>query len=515
MIHTFEISYELSLKDANTCAWTFYNRITDPEPKLKGRISNFLNIEKKSKPIIFTFPELTGIRKIEMKKYEERNRGVTFRIYFMIEAEVLRTGTETLDLYTCSPEHFKQLQTQYAKAIYNLFGAEAFAGRPASLLYSTDFAPKESYAEEEFQLHSGLFSLGYLPFGSIKRLDFTYDVIRSSPEDAKLFTYMVQQSYYDGQKKQEKKGKQRNLEAEKNECFDKEYASGSRAFSVYYKYDEFKDKKYDSRQNIAQIRDDARNIVRIELPNFNPGRAKIKSATWLQVPDDSLPLGPLPYLANEQVPRIAFFKEYDNRVGNGPDLKWYKRTKLNTELGRLKRQHMITANAHTMMRKISQAIAQGRSQRYSHPLAKAITAFKENGEIVLHKQRDPITKKQILETFKCTYGQYNRYRKLAMDNGIMLVTIPDSKKLKELSALTELRNYESGLLGSQIITHMLPYQSVVESAPELEPVKDLYDAILEFLYGLYDQYAASHNTNYEAAKICPGDPRYPSDILEE
>ena len=223
----------------------------------------------------------------------------------------------------------------------------------------------------------------------------------------------------------------------------------------------------------------------------------------------------MPYLANEQVPFIAFIKEYYERVGNGPDLKWYKRTKLNTELGRLKRQHMITANAHTMMRKISQAIAQGRSQRYSHPLAKAITAFKENGEIVLHKKRDPITKEQILETFKCTYGQYNRYRKLAMDNGIMLVTIPDSAKFDELSALTVLRNYESGLLGSQVITRMLPYQPVTETAPELEPVKDTYDAILEFLYGLYDEYAESHNAGYEAVKICPGDPRYPSDVLEE
>ena len=40
---------------------------------------------------------------------------------------------------------------------------------------------------------------------------------------------------------------------------------------------------------------------------------------------------------------------------------------------------------------------------------------------------------------------------------------------------------------------------VTESAPELEPVKELYDAILSFLYGLYDQYAADYNALWEAA----------------
>ena len=42
-------------------------------------------------------------------------------------------------------------------------------------------------------------------------------------------------------------------------------------------------------------------------------------------------------------------------------------------------------------------------------------------------------------------------------------------------------------------------KSVTESAPELEPVKDMYDAILSFLYGLYDQYNADNNAKWEAA----------------
>lgn len=512
MIHTFKTSYELSVTDAATCAWALNRRL--PKPKLPKYITEFLDIDKKSGYQVFVIPELTGIRTIEMVKYEDRNGVVTFRIRFLIEAEVLRTGAETLDLYTCSPEHFKELQTLYAKAIYNLF-PEAFTGRPASLLYSTDFAPKESYAKEEFQEHSGLYSLPYLPLASVKRMDFTYDVIRSSPEEAKLFTYMVQQTYYDSLKNKEHKGKQRNPAAEKKECFDKAYANGSRSFSPYYKYDEINDPKYDNRSIIAKVREDARNIARIELPNFNPGRPKIKSYTWLQIPDEALTLGPLPYLVNEQVPYIAFRKEYDNHIGNGPDLKWYKRGKLKTELGKLKRRHKITKNAETMMIKISQAIAQGRSQRFSHSLEKAIKAFKENGEIVLHKKRNKTTKEQILETFKCTYGQYKRYRDMAIKNGVMLVTIPDSAKCEELSALTVLRNYDPGLLNTQITSHMLPYRSITESAPEMEPVKDLYDAILEFLYGLYDQYMEGHNANFEAAKIYPGDPRYPSDLIEE
>ena len=311
---------------------------------------------------------------------------------------------------------------------------------------------------------------------------------------------MVQQSYYDGLKKQVKKGKKKNT-GSKEKCYDKEYLNGSRAFSVYYKYDKMMDKKYDTRSNIAQIREDSRNIVRIELPNFNPGRTKIKSLTNLWVPDNALTLGLLPYLVTEQIPFRAFFKEYGDHVGNGPDLKWYKRRELNKRLNKLVREGRISEHAKTMMKKISQAISQGRSRQFSHSLEKAITAFKENGEIILHKQRDKDTKKQILETFKCSMAQYNSHRKLAIANGMMLVTIPDSAKFKELSALTVLRNYEFGLIGSQILIHMLPYQSVAETAPEMEPVKNMYDSILSFLYGLHDNFMERHNTGFEEARI--------------
>ena len=498
MIHTFQISYGLGLEHANTCAY----RLNELTKAFEGwQIREFLDIKKKRGYLIFTVPELVGINTVKLVKYEDRDIGVTFRIYFHIEAEILRTGTDTLDLYTCSPEHAKELQNQYAKAIYRLFPG-SFNERPAPILYNTDFAPKESYTDEEMQRDNSFYCLPYLALASVKRIDFTYDIVRSSPDDAKLFAYMVLQSYYDGQKKQEKKGKQRNPEANKKECYDKEYASGSRGFSVYYKYDEIKDKKYDGRPNIAQIREDARNIVRIELPNFNPSRTKIKSLTWLEIPDDGLTLGPLPYLVTEQVPFIVFMKEYGDRVGNGPDLKWYNRTELKKRINALKRQHLLTNNEANKMIKISQAISQGRSQRYSHPLALAIEAFKNNGEIVLHKERDKGTKEQILKTFKCNMATYRKYRKLGIDNGIMLVTIPDSRKVKELSALTQIRNYEYGLLGSQTIIHMLPYQPV--TIPELEPVKDLYDAILSYLYGIHDRYMESWNTRVESTIIGEG-----------
>lgn len=498
MIHTFQISYGLGLEHANTCAY----RLNELTKAFEGwQIREFLDIKKKHGYLIFTVPELVGINQIKLSKYEDRYLGVTFRIYFHIEAEILRTGTDTLDLYTCSPEHAKELQNQYAKAIYRLFPG-SFNERPAPILYDTDFAPKESYTDEEMQRDNSFYCLPYLALASVKRIDFTYDIVRSSPDDAKLFAYMVLQSYYDGQKKQEKKGKQRNPEANKKECYDKEYASGSRGFSVYYKYDEIKDKKYDGRPNIIQIREDARNIVRIELPNFNPGRTKIKSSTWPEIPDDGLTLGPLPYLVTEQVPFIAFIKEFGYHVGNGPDLKWYKRDRLKSALGRLRRQHKITRTAETMMIKISQAISQGRSQRYSHPLALAIEAFKEYGAIVLHKQRDKVTKEQILETFACSIGQYTYHKDMAIRNGVMLVTIPDSAKFSELSALTQIRNYEYGLLGSQTIIHMLPYQPV--TIPELEPVKDLYDAILSYLYRLHDRYMESWNTRVESTIIGEG-----------
>ena len=153
------------------------------------------------------------------------------------------------------------------------------------------------------------------------------------------------------------------------------------------------------------------------------------------------------------------------------------------------------------MIKISQAIAQSRCKNDSYGLKKAITAFKENGKITLHKKRNK-NKEQVLEEFQCTIDQYHYYNRLAMENGIMLVTIPDSKHVKELSVQSPIRNFDHHKVGSQVITNMLPYQSISNyDAPEMEPVKDLYDAILEFLYGLYDEYNASWNSKMEEALI--------------
>ena len=462
MIHTLEISYEISLPDAITCV----HRLNERTHSHKGyRITNFLDTAKRSSPLVFVVPDLSGILTITVKKHQFRNSNPAFRIYFLIEAEILRTGTDTLDLYYSSSEHAKQLQTQYAKAIYNLF-PEAFNGRPAHLLFTSNFADPKSYTEEEhLHMHGGMYSLPYLALASVKRIDFTYDMVLNSPEDANLYVYMVQNSYYDSSKKVEKKGKNRNPDSSLK-CYDKIYESGSRAISFYDKYNKMMDPVYNSRSNIAQIRETARNIARIELPIFNPARSKVKSMTWLQIPEDAIPLGPLPYLTNEQVPRIAFFKEFANHIGNGPDLKWYKRGALKTQLNIMVRQNKITKGARDFMIKISQAIAQSRCKNDSYGLKKAITAFK-------------------------------------MKKGLMLVTIPDSKKTKQLSTqLPPLRNFAYTDVGCQLTTRMLPYQSISEyDAPELEPVKELYDDVLSFLYGLYDEYAAQWNSNMEEALI--------------
>ena len=104
MVHTFEISYGLSLTDANTCAY----RLNERTQAFKGyQLTNFLDIKKKSGFLLFQNPELTGIQTIELIKYEDRSGFVNFRIYFEIEAEILRTGNDTLALYICTPEHAK------------------------------------------------------------------------------------------------------------------------------------------------------------------------------------------------------------------------------------------------------------------------------------------------------------------------------------------------------------------------------------------------------------------------
>lgn len=504
MIHTFEVSYELELPDAIACVRRLNERTQAYD---RYRLTGFFDIRKNSKSLIFVLPELTGILEIEVKKNRFRNRNTEFRIYFIIEAEVLRTGINTLALFFCSSIHAKELQTQYARAIYNLF-PEAFTGRPALSLYYSGFADKKSYTDDEKE-HSGLYSLPYLALASVKRLDFTYDVQLNNPEEAQLFLYMVEQSYYDSRKKTVKKGKNRNPDSDEK-CYDKGFQNDSRTFSVYNKYNKIKDPKYNSQPNIEQKQEDARNIVRIEMPITKHGRTKVKSMTWLKIPNDAIPLGPLPYLATEQVSYNQLHKEYYNHIGyvdydgndNIPDLNWYRRDILKTRINKLVRQKEITRGAKDYMLKISQAISQGRCKNDGYSLKKAIDAFKEDGMIVLHKKRNK-DKEQVPETFYCSYDQYIYYKDLAMKKGLMLVTIPDSKKTKQLSTqLPPLRNFAYTDVGCQLTTRMLPYQSISEyDAPELEPVKELYDDVLSFLYGLYDEYAAQWNSNMEEALI--------------
>lgn len=504
MIHTFEVSYELELPDVITCVQRLNERT---QAYNRYWLTNFFNIEKSSKSLIFVVPELAGILKIEVKKHRFRNSNTVFRIYFLIEAEVLRTGINTLDLFFCSSVHAKELQAQYAKAIYDLF-PEAFTGRPALSLYYSDFADKKSYTDEEKE-HSGLYSLPYLALASVKRLDFTYDVQLNTPEEAQLFLYMVGQSYYDSRKKTEKKGKNRNPDSNEK-CYDKGFQNGTRDFNTYNKHNKLMDPVYDDRPNIKQMRVHSRNVVRIEMPITKFDRVKVKSMTWLKLSDDAIPLGPLPYLATEQVPYNQLHKEYYNHIGyinydgidDYPDLNWFRRDILKTRLNKLVRKKEITRDAEYYMLKISQAISQGRCKNDSNNLKKAIDAFKEDGRIVLHKKRNK-NKEQVPETFNCTYDQYKYYRDLAMKKGLMLVTIPDSKKTKQLSTqLRTLRNFAYTDLGGQLTTRMLPYQSISEyDAPELEPVKGLYDDILSFLYGLYDECAAQWNSKMEEALI--------------
>ena len=260
--------------------------------------------------------------------------------------------------------------------------------------------------------------------------------------------------------------------------------------------------EYNDRSNIAQIREDSRNVVRIEMPIKSPDRNTIKSLTWLQIPDDAITLGPLPYLATEQVPINLFEKEFFGRVGNAHDLKWYTRDELDKKINKMIRKNEISEHKGHTLSKITAAISKRGSLNTYIRALKKYQATKDK-----KKKND---KKPFL-----TMKAFNDYKDFAMQNGMMLATIPAKHGVPELSAYLNLRNFDHAETGSQLTTHMPSYQSVTEFAPEMEPAKDLYDAILEFLYGLYDQYVEGHNADFEAVKIYPGDPRYPSDLIEE
>ena len=488
MIHTLQISYGITLKVANTCTYRLNERTHKYDEKMY-MITNYLDKDqKKLGHLVFKVSEFPGIKSVTMVKYVDHDDNLKYRIYFLIEAEILRTGIDTLDLFFCSPEHAKQLQTQYAKAIYSLF-PESFTGRPASQLSNTNFAPKDSYLPDEYEnFNGGLYSLPYLPLASIRRIDFTFDYESKDEEHARLFTEMAGISYYDGHKKNEKAGKNPN-EHSQEKCYDIEYASGLRGFSVYYKYDKMASKAYDDRPNIIPIRAQSRNITRIEMPIKSPNRKTLRSLTTLRIPSDGIPLGPLPYLANEQVTINLFSMEFIGRVGNYENLKWLTRDDFDKHVNELMRDKTISKTVGSGMIKMSQKISKHGS------INKYVKALKEYNVSIRGKN---IKKKDRKYP---SIGTFFNYKKIAMRNHLMLTTIPASRSLKELSLSLLLRNYDFDDLNSVITTYMLPYESVMESAPGLEPVKDLYDAILSFLYGKYDEYNASWNSKIEESSI--------------
>lgn len=489
MIHTLQTSYGITIEVANTLTYRLNERTHKYDEKMY-MVANYLNKDRKRLGhLVFKVPEYPGIKSITMVKYVDHDDNLKYRIYFLIEAEILRTGTDTLDLFFASPEHAKQLQTQYAKAIFNLFGTEPFTGRPASQLYNTDFAPRDSYLPDEFENYNGgYYALPYLSLASVRRIDFTLDYLSKDEAHATLFTEMLSKSYYDGHKKIEKTGKSQN-EASDKKCFDKEYASASRGFSVYGKHDKMMAEKYNDRPNIAQIREDSRNVTRIEMPIKSPDRRLLKSITTLKVPDNAIPLGPLPYLASEQITARLLNTEFIHRVGNFKDLKWLTRDGFDKIINKKIRTKEISGTVGNGLIKMSQAV----SKRGS--LKKYVDALKKYNESIRDKK---IKKKD--KKFP-SIGTFFNYKKIAMLNGLMLPTIPANRPLKELRVGLNFRNFIFDDLNGVIITYMLPYEPVTESAPELEPVKDMYDSILKFLYGLYDQYNAEWNAKVKAAMI--------------
>jgi len=128
-----------------------------------------------------------------------------------------------------------------------------------------------------------------------------------------------------------------------------------------------------------------------------------------------------------------------------------------------------------------------------------ITALKKYQEKrAKNKEKYKNEKKQFL-----TLKAFMDYRKLAIQNGIMLATIPAKHGIDELSAYLNLRNFDFSEVTWQLIRYMLPYHSITEEAPEMEPVKDTYDSIMEFLYSRYDQYNAEFTAMAEEAKRSP------------
>lgn len=512
MVHTFEILYIMNQRAATycafklnqkACAYKIDKRSKEEKRMTRAEIRAFLrqiHIRKKYECIKFKGFSIPGIHQMNLLKYKEAPGN--YFLYIMIEPEVLLTGENTLDVFVCSAPNVKQLQTNYAEAIYTLF-PKAFEGRPP--LSQVRFHDQKRVHPDEWK-NWGLYNTPYLPLAITSRIDFCADY---KLENAALYVEMISKSYYRSRKKNVKL---KNLNPfSEDKSHDTLFYDKTSGFCIYDKGNKMWSHDYDNMHNIAQIREDAKDVIRIERPFYKVSKQKLLSLTGLPIPkaeegsEAPLTLGPLLLMYDERVGLKTLFKEYLSCVlgikrtefisymQNHPDFKWVSLKRFVREMDRLYEAGRITKQRHDTVLKMAYATSAARS------VARAAQNC-DNGTHIWWGHDEEGKKISILyrrsaENFRGTWKTMNEL-------GMMLLRIPAEKTVlgvekndwnaKELDA-NFIFNIESSMvdigtmLEEEQSNHFdfLPYRFVnnrgLGTSDPLE-IRQNYEDILRTLY---------------------------------
>ena len=518
MVHTFEILYILSSRfETMYCAYKLNQRVNAANRISSEDIQTFLNsvpTRKNSIGLHFKGLRIPGILQIDLLKY--KNAPGSVFLYITIEAEVLLTGENTLDVYWCSFTNMKELQTKYAEAIYTLF-PRAFEGKPP--LSQVRFYDQKKIHPIEIRF-GGLFMIPYLGLSILSRIDFCTNY---KLDNATLYVEMIRKSYYHTRKKNIKF---KNLNPfSENKSNDALFYDKTSGFCIYDKYNKMMDSRKDRMHNIAQIREDAKDVIRIERPFYKISKPKLYSLTGLRVPkavegrEAPLKLGPLPFLCIEEIGLDTIFREYIRCVlgikstqkydmVNRQDFKWVSLKRFVREMDRLYKAGRITKRRHDTVLKMAYATSEARSVKKAVKNCDAGTHIWWGHDEEGNKIRIPF--RRAADRFKDMWHKMYEF-------GMMLFRIPDDREVvgvenndweaKELDAnfIFDV-NANMVAIGAMLDKEpssyfdFLPYQFVkgrgLDTDDPLE-IRQNYDEVLSRIYHHFEKYIEESRIAFE------------------
>ena len=522
MIHTFEILYILNRRAAIYCAHRLNQRVNASKRKDPDDIKKFLrqtHIRKKYEGLQFKGLRLPGIHQIDLLKYKKVPGN--FFLYITIEPEVLLTKENTMDVYYCSVPNAKQLQTEYAKAIYVLF-PRAFEGRPN--LEQVRYADQKTIHPDEWKNYT-LYWLPYLPLSILTRVDFC---VNYKLDNANLYVELIRKSYYSSRKK-EKKFKNLNPFSE-DKSHDSLFYDKTSGFCIYNKYNKMMDPKKDYMHNIEVIREEAKDVIRIERPFYKISKPKLYSLVGIHIPkaiegeEAPLKLGPLPLIYDESVGLRTIFKEYVTNVlgikrtrvkeylAHHGEFKWVSLKRLPRELDRRLEAGQITRHNHDTVLKMAYAVSRARSVK------KGAANCAANKKIYWDQNEDG---KRIEIKYYRSENLFRKTWQTMHEFGMMLLRIPDKREVfgcenndweaKELDAnfIFDIENNMVGI-GTIIedkqemrrkgveIDKFPPYKVIRDyDTPDPLEVYHNYHEVLDKLYHLLNKYAEDSINAYK------------------